>query len=85
MKRKEAQYKLLQCVGCLAYCKKTDPNKTKLGPRDIKCALVGYASNSKAYRLLDFESNVLIELREIEFFENLSESNSQVLTSVGES
>ncbi|RVW77298.1 Retrovirus-related Pol polyprotein from transposon TNT 1-94 [Vitis vinifera] len=72
--------------GCLAYCKKTDPNKTKLGPRAIKCAFVGYASNSKAYRLLDLESNVIIESREVEFFENLlSDSNSQVPTSVGES
>ncbi|RVW67819.1 hypothetical protein CK203_060977 [Vitis vinifera] len=71
---------------CLAYCKKTDPHKTKLGPRAIKCVFVGYASNSKAYRLLDLESNVIIESREVEFFENLlSDSNSQVPTSVGES
>ncbi|KAL6350820.1 hypothetical protein AAG906_031406 [Vitis piasezkii] len=76
----------LKCVGCLAYCKKTDPNKTKLGPRAIKCAFVGYASNNKAYRLLDLESNVIIESREVKFFENLlSDSNSQVPTSVGES
>ncbi|RVW79629.1 Retrovirus-related Pol polyprotein from transposon TNT 1-94 [Vitis vinifera] len=72
--------------GCLAYCKKTDPHKTKLGPKAIKCAFVGYASNSKAYKLLDLESNVIIESREVEFFENLlSDSNSQVPTSVGES
>ncbi|RVW59251.1 Retrovirus-related Pol polyprotein from transposon TNT 1-94 [Vitis vinifera] len=72
--------------GCLAYCKKTNPNKTKLGPRAIKCAFVGYASNSKAYRLLDLESNVIIESREVEFFENLlSDSNSQVPISIGES
>ncbi|RVW47574.1 Retrovirus-related Pol polyprotein from transposon TNT 1-94 [Vitis vinifera] len=71
--------------GCLAYCKKTDPHKTKLGPRAIKCAFVGYASNSKACRLLDLESNVIIESREVEFFENLlSDNNSQVPTSVGE-
>ncbi|RVW22265.1 Retrovirus-related Pol polyprotein from transposon TNT 1-94 [Vitis vinifera] len=65
---------------------KTDPHKTKLGPRAIKCAFVGYASNSKVYRLVDLESNVIIESREVEFFENLlSDSNSQVPTSVGES
>ncbi|RVW89517.1 Retrovirus-related Pol polyprotein from transposon TNT 1-94 [Vitis vinifera] len=46
----------------------------------------GLCSNSKAYRLLDLESNVIIESREVEFFENLlSDSNSQVPTSVGES
>ena len=34
--------------GCLAYYKNNDPKRTKLGPRGIKCAFVGYASNSKA-------------------------------------
>ena len=71
---------------CLANCKKTDPNKTKLGPRATNCAFVCYASNNKAYRLLDFESNVITESKEVEFFENLlSDSNSQVPTSVEES
>ena len=37
--------------GCLPYCKKTYPNKRKLGPRATKCAFVCYASNNKAYRL----------------------------------
>ena len=69
--------------GCLTYCKKTYPNKTKLVPRAIKCAFIGYASNRKAYRLLDLESNVIIESREVEFFVNLlSDRNSQVPTSV---
>ena len=72
--------------GCLAYCKKTNPNKTKLGPRATKCAFVGYVEKNKVYKLLDLESNVIIESREVEFFENLlSGSNSQVPTSVGES
>ena len=39
-------------VWCLAYCKNNDPNRTKLGPRGIKCAFVGFTTNSKAYRLL---------------------------------
>ena len=57
-----------------------------MGPKAIKCAFVGYVSNSKTYRLLDLESNVIIESGEIEFFENLlSDSNSQVPTSVEES
>ena len=57
-----------------------------MGPRASKCAFVGYASNSKAYRLLDLESNVMIESKEVEFFENLlSDNNSQVPTSIGES
>ena len=71
-------------VSCLLQV--TYPNKTKLGPRATKCAFVCYASNNKAYRLLDLESNVIIESREVDFFENLlSDSNSQVPISVGES
>ena len=34
--------------GCLAYRKNNDPKRTKLGPRGIKCAFVGYTTNSKA-------------------------------------
>ena len=73
--------------GCLAYCKNTDPKRTKLSPRAIKCAFVGYAINSKAYRLLDLESNVIIESREVEFFENLLplDNNSQNTTNIEES
>ena len=71
-------------MSCLL--QETNPDKTKLGPRATKCAFVGYASNSKAYRLLDFESNVIIESRDVEFFDNLlSDSNYQVSTSLGES
>ena len=71
--------------GCLAYCKKNKPNRAKLGSRAIKCAFVGYASNSKAYRLLDLESNIVIESREVEFFENmLCDNNSQASTSLKE-
>ncbi len=60
----------LKVWGCLAYCRTPDPKRTKLGPRAIKCAFVGYAQNSKAYRLLDMESNTIIESRDVEFFEN---------------
>src|SRR3954462_10599371 len=57
--------------GCVAYYKNMDPKRTKLGPRGIRCAFIGYAQNSKAYKLLNLESNVIVESREVEFFENL--------------
>lgn len=64
--------------GCLAYYKNMDPKRTKLGPRGINCAFVGYSSNSKAYRLLNLEMNFLIESMYVEFFENvLTTRNSQ--------
>src|SRR3954462_4595130 len=57
--------------GCVAYYKNMDPKRTKLGPRGIRCAFVGYAQNSKAYRLLNLESNIIFESQDVEFFENL--------------
>ena len=47
--------------GCLAFYRVTDPKRTKLEPRAIKSVFVGYAENSKAYRLLDLDSNVIVE------------------------
>ncbi|KAI5434243.1 hypothetical protein KIW84_021204 [Lathyrus oleraceus] len=38
-----------------------DPKRTKLGPRGIRCAFIGYAPNNKAYRLLNLESNHRVE------------------------
>lgn len=48
-----------------------DPKRTKLGPRGIKCASVGYTPNNNAYRLLNSEFNVITESRDVEFFEKL--------------
>ena len=64
--------------GCLAYYENNDPKRTKLGPRGIKCAFLCYALNSKAYRLLNLESNVIIESRDVEFFEHLLASENRV-------
>ena len=62
--------------GCIAYYKVFDPHRRKLGPRGIKSIFVGYAQNSKAYRLLDLESNVIVETIHVEFFESKFLHNS---------
>ena len=36
----------------------------------MKSVLIGYAQNNKAYRLLDDESGVVVESRDVEFFED---------------
>lgn len=56
--------------GCLAFYKVIDLKRTKLGPRAIKSVFVGYAENSKAYKLLDLSSNIVVESRDVEFIEN---------------
>lgn len=54
--------------GCLAYYNNTNFKRNKLGPRSVKFPFIGYASNSKFYRLLKLESNIIIELRDMELF-----------------
>ena len=56
--------------GCVAFYKALDPKRSKLGPRGIKSIFVGYAENSKAYRLLNLDSNTIVESRDVEFIEN---------------
>ena len=57
-------------MGCLAHYRVPDPKRTKLGPRRIRNIFVGYAQNSKAYRFLDLQSNMIVESRDSEFFED---------------
>ena len=52
---------------CIVYFRVLDPKRTKFGPRAIKSVFVGYAMNSKAYKLLDLSSNTIVESRDVEF------------------
>ncbi|GJT53730.1 retrovirus-related pol polyprotein from transposon TNT 1-94, partial [Tanacetum coccineum] len=56
--------------GCVAYYRTPDPKRSKLGARGIRSVFVGYAKNSKAYRLLDERTCVIIESRDVDFFED---------------
>ena len=60
----------LRVWGCVAFYKALDPKRSKLGPRGIKSIFVGYAENSKAYMLLNLDSNTIVESRDVEFIEN---------------
>jgi len=64
---------------CVAFYKVFNPQRTKLGPRGLKSVFVSYAQNSKAYRLLDLETNVIVESIHVEFIKNkfISDSNMQ--------
>nr|KAJ0190715.1 hypothetical protein LSAT_V11C800406370 [Lactuca sativa] len=60
----------LKVWGCVAYYRTPDPKRTKLGARANKSIFIGYAQNSKAYRLIDIDSGVVVESRDVEFFED---------------
>ena len=64
--------------GCIAYFRVPDTKRTKLEPKAIKSVFVGYAVNSKAYRLLDLSFNIIVESRDVEFFENKFINDSQI-------
>ena len=74
--------------GCVAFYKISDPQRTKLWPRGLKSVFVGFAQNSKAYKLLDLETNMIVESIHVEFIEdkfisdsNVQEPNLKVMTS----
>ena len=62
--------------GCIVHYRMPNPKRIKLGPRALKSIFVGYAENSKAYRLLDLNSNIIVESRDVEFLETNFLGNS---------
>lgn len=66
--------------GCLVFYRSHDPKRLKLNPRSIKSIFVGYPNNSKAYRLLDLDTNVVVESRDVEFIENKFVKDSSIDT-----
>ena len=76
-KNRKPNLSYLRVWGCLAFYRVPDPKRVKLGPRALKGILVGYAENSKAYRILDLSSNVIVESRDVDFIENKFQSDSQ--------
>ena len=62
--------KYLRVWGCLAFYRVSNNKRHKLGSRALKNIFVDYAENSKAYRLLDLESNVIVESVDVEMFED---------------
>ena len=70
LKGRKPNLSYIKVWGCIAYYRVNYPKRTKLGPRALKSNFVGYAQNSKAYRLLNLESNVIIESRDNDFLES---------------
>ncbi|GKB09448.1 retrovirus-related pol polyprotein from transposon TNT 1-94 [Tanacetum coccineum] len=70
----------------LTSCHVPLPNTSKLGPRGLKSVFVGYEKDSKSYRCLDLDSNVTVESRDVDFFENRfrhdSTSTNEIVTQV---
>jgi hypothetical protein len=72
----------LRVWGCLVFYRVSDPKRTKLGPRVVKSVFVGCAENSKAYRLLDLDSNVIVESKDVEFIEDKFYNDSKLVANL---
>lgn len=78
LKGRRPNLEYIRVWGCIAYYRVPDPKRTKLGPKALRSIFIGYAENSKAYRLLDLESNVVVESSDVKFFENTFVNDSKV-------
>ena len=68
----------LSVWSCLAFYKIHDPKSSKLGARGMKNVFIGYAKNFKVYILLNLDSNVIVESRDVEFIENKFKHDSNI-------
>ena len=64
--------KHLRAIGCLCYVHIPSCKRKKLDPKGFPCALVGYDSNSRAYRLWDIKRKRIVVERNIHFYENVT-------------
>jgi hypothetical protein len=78
-KGRKPNLRYLRVWGYLAFYRVTNPKRTKLGSRAIKSVFVGYAENSKTYKLLDLDSNVIVESKDVEFIEDKFYNNSKLV------
>ena len=65
----------LRVFGCDAYAHVDKELRMKFDPKGIKCALVGYCENKKAYRLWDREARIIRISRDVIFQENVTTSD----------
>ena len=52
-------------------------NKSKFGKKGMECILIGYCSESKAYRLYNVETKKLCKSRDVKFLDELSNESPQ--------
>jgi len=79
-KGRKPNLEYLRVWGCLAFYRVPDPKRTKLGLRALKSIFVGYAENSKAYKLLNLDSNIIVESKDVEFIEDKFYNDSKTVS-----
>lgn len=77
----------VRMFGTVAYAHINKQKRRKLDDVSVKCYLVGYSDESKAYRLLNCETNKIIISRDVKFLElenstELKDNNNKLNTNV---
>ena len=67
---RKANLNYFKVWGSITYYKVPDNKRTKFKPKALKSIFIDYVENFNAYRLLDLDSNIIVELRDKQFFEN---------------
>ena len=82
----------LRVFGSTGYALVDKAKRTKLEPKSFKCMFLGYAENSKGYRVYDLESNKVkvtrsmkIDEREVNgIYDSASVNNTTIIRTVGD-
>lgn len=67
---KPPNVKHLKVFGCKAFMLDKSSRRSKFQPKGIECYMVGYSSESKAYRVYQPDQRKIIKVRDIKFLEN---------------
>lgn len=59
---------MIRVFGCRAMVKISDSKRKKLDKKSFECVFVGYADNTKGYRLLNIKTKQLVVSRDVVFF-----------------
>lgn len=73
---KKPSVKHLKIFGCKAVMLDKKPGRSKLKPKGLDCYMVGYSSESKAYRVYIPDQRVVTKTRDIRFLENSTKADS---------
>ncbi|KAF7812032.1 Retrovirus-related Pol polyprotein from transposon TNT 1-94 [Senna tora] len=68
---KQPKFSDIRTFGCLAYATNTHPHKSKFQERAKKCMMIGYAADSKAYKLFDLNTEEVFVSRDVQFYESV--------------
>ena len=66
---KRPNYEIVKAFGCLCYACTQRNDRHKFAPRAPPCLFNGYSQSQKGYKLYDFDTNLVLVSRVVQFKE----------------